>query len=181
MKALRNKSSPAIARLRRWRYEQYPGRRRKHACELAGIDTMPVIVRDLDRNAATIIMVDSNLQRETILEKSKSIQMKLEAIRLVGLQRIMCLKLRRIYALTIIAQQAGESRSNPSLYTLAELEPELQQMVDDGRIVMTPAVEYSSARRTKFLIDTPTANKQPLFTSATHEEAVPRGKLNDTA
>ena len=75
---------PAIARPREdGGYELIAGHRRKHACELAGFSTMPVIVRDMDRNAATIIMVDSNLQRENILpsERAKAYKMKLEAIK----------------------------------------------------------------------------------------------------
>ena len=78
---------PAIARPSEdGGYELISGHRRKHACELAGLDTMPVIVRDVDRNAATIIMVDSNLQRENILpsEKAKAYKMKLEAIKRQG-------------------------------------------------------------------------------------------------
>lgn len=78
---------PAIARPREeGGYELIAGHRRKHACELAGRETMPVIVRDLDRNAAIIIMVDSNLQRESILpsEKAKAYKMKLEAIKRQG-------------------------------------------------------------------------------------------------
>ena len=78
---------PAIARPREdGGYELIAGHRRKHACELAGLKTMPVIVRELDRNAATIIMVDSNLQRENILpsERAKAYKMKLEAIKRQG-------------------------------------------------------------------------------------------------
>ena len=75
---------PAIARPREdGGYELIAGHRRKYACEIAGLDTMPVIVRDIDRNVATIIMVDSNLQRENILpsEKAKAYKMKLDAIK----------------------------------------------------------------------------------------------------
>lgn len=75
---------PAIARPREdGGYELIAGHRRKHACEMAGLQTMPVIVRDIDHNAAVIIMVDSNLQRENILpsEKAKAYKMKLEAIK----------------------------------------------------------------------------------------------------
>ena len=78
---------PAIARPREnGGYEIIAGHRRKHACEIAGLKTMPVIVRDIDRNTATIIMVDSNLQRENILpsEKAKAYKMKLEAIKRQG-------------------------------------------------------------------------------------------------
>ena len=75
---------PAIARPREdGGYELIAGHRRKHACELAGLNTMPVIIRDIDRNAAVIIMVDSNLQRENILpsERAKAYKMKLDAIK----------------------------------------------------------------------------------------------------
>ena len=78
---------PALARPREdGGYELIAGHRRKHACELAGLTTMPVIVRDIDRDAATIIMVDSNLQRENILpsERAKAYKMKLEAIKRQG-------------------------------------------------------------------------------------------------
>ena len=78
---------PALARPREdGGYELIAGHRRKHACELAGLTTMPVIVRDIDRDAATIIMVDSNLQRENILpsERAKAYKMKMEAIKRQG-------------------------------------------------------------------------------------------------
>lgn len=78
---------PAIARPREnGGYEIIAGHRRKHACEIAGLKTMPVIVRDIDRNTATIVMVDSNLQRENILpsERAKAYKMKLEAIKRQG-------------------------------------------------------------------------------------------------
>ena len=78
---------PAIARPREdGGYELIAGHRRKHACELAGLNTMPVIIRDIDRNAAVIIMVDSNIQRENILpsERAKAYKMKLDAIKQQG-------------------------------------------------------------------------------------------------
>ena len=78
---------PALARPREdGGYELIAGHRRKHACELAGLTTMPVIVRDIDRDAATVIMVDSNLQRENILpsERAKAYKMKMEAIKRQG-------------------------------------------------------------------------------------------------
>ena len=82
---------PAIVRPRAdGGYELISGHRRKHACELAGLSTMPVIVRDLDDDAATIIMVDSNIQRENILpsERAKAYKMKLDAIKHQGRERI---------------------------------------------------------------------------------------------
>ena len=78
---------PAIARPREdGGYEIIAGHRRKHACEIAGLKTMPVIVRDIDRNTATIVMVDSNLQRENILpsERARAYKMKLDAIKRQG-------------------------------------------------------------------------------------------------
>ena len=78
---------PAIARPREdGGYEIIAGHRRKHACEIAGLKTIPVIVRDIDRNTATIVMVDSNLQRENILpsERAKAYKMKLDAIKRQG-------------------------------------------------------------------------------------------------
>ena len=81
---------PAIARpLEDGGYELISGHRRKHACEILGLSSMPVIIRDIDRNTATIIMVDSNLQRENILpsEKAKAYKMKLEAIKRQGARK----------------------------------------------------------------------------------------------
>ena len=82
---------PAIARpLEDGSWELISGHRRKHACELAGLSTMPVIIRDIDRDAATIIMVDSNLQRDSILpsERAKAYKMKLDAIKRQGASMI---------------------------------------------------------------------------------------------
>ena len=181
---------PAIARLREdGGYELISGHRRKHACELAGIDTMPVIVRDLDRNAATIIMVDSNLQRETILpsEKAKAYKMKLEAIkRQAGRpsKNNVSQVETHLRSDEIIAQQAGESRAQIHRYIrLAELEPELQQMVDDGRIAMTPAVEISYLKpdEQKLLIDTIDSEQAtPSLSQAQRMKKLSQeGKLND--
>ena len=138
---------PAIARPREdGGYEIIAGHRRKYACELAGMKAMPVIVRDVDRNAATIIMVDSNLQRENILpsEKAKAYKMKLEAIKQQGARRDLTSDQvgRKLESAEMIAQQSADSKSQVRRYIrLTELEPELQKMVDDGKIGMTPAVE----------------------------------------
>ena len=153
---------PAIARPREdGGYEIIAGHRRKHACELAGLKTMPVIVRDLDRNAATIIMVDSNLQRENILpsEKAKAYKMKLEAIKRQGARRDLTSDQvgRKLESAEMIAQQSADSKSQVRRYIrLTELEPELQKMVDDGKIGMTPAVEISYLKpdEQKMLIET---------------------------
>jgi len=143
---------PAIARPREGGgYELVAGHRRKHACELAGLDTMPVIVRDLDRDTAIIFMVDSNIQRENILpsEKAKALKMKLDAIKRQGARHdLTCTqvghKLEGKKSIQVIADEAGESRSQVQRYIrLTELSPPLQQMVDDKKIAITPAVEIS--------------------------------------
>ena len=145
--------SPAIARPREGGgYELVSGHRRKRACELAGLETMPVIVRDLDRDSAIIVMVDSNLQRESIspLEKAQAYKMKLDAIRRkagrpskensaqVG-QNFQGMTSREL-----LAENSPDSSSQiQRLIRLTELSPELQQMVEDKKIAMTPAVEIS--------------------------------------
>ena len=156
---------PAIARPREdGGYEIIAGHRRKHACELAGLKTMPVIVRDVDRNAATIIMVDSNLQRENILpsERAKAYKMKLEAIKRQGARHDLTCdqvghKLDGAKSVQRIANEAGASKTQVQRYIrLNELEPELQKLVDDGKIGMTPAVEISYLKpdEQKMLIET---------------------------
>ena len=144
--------TPAIARPREGGgYELVAGHRRKHACELAGLDTMPVIVRDLDRDTAIIFMVDSNIQRENILpsEKAKAYKMKLDAIKRQGARRdLTCTqvgyKSDGKKSVQVVAEEAGESRSQIQRYVrLNDLSPQLQQMVDNKKIAMTPAVEIS--------------------------------------
>lgn len=140
---------PAIARpLPDGNYELISGHRRKNACDRAGYNTMPVIVRDLDDDAATIMMVDSNLQREKILpsEKAKAYKMKLEAIKRQGTRVDLTSAQvgRKLETAEIIGQDAGDSRTQVRRYIrLTELKPELQQMVDEGKMGMTPAVELS--------------------------------------
>ena len=145
---------PAIARPREeGGYELIAGHRRKHACELAGRETMPVIVRDIDRNAAIIIMVDSNLQRESILpsEKAKAYKMKLEAIKRQGKRHDLTSTqpVSKLRSNEELGQSVNESRETIRRYIrLNELEPELMQMVDEGKIGMTPAVEISYLKMT---------------------------------
>ena len=143
---------PAIVRQRPdGEYEIVSGHRRKRASELAGLSELPAIVRDLDDDAATIIMVDSNLQRENILpsERAAAYKMKLEAIKRPGERTdLTCSqvgnKLAGQKSLQRIAEDAGESKSQVHRYIrLTELQPELQEMVDTGKIAMTPAVELS--------------------------------------
>lgn len=141
--------SPAVARQKEnGRYELISGHRRKKACELAGIDKMPVIVRNMNRDEAIIFMVDSNLQRERLLpsEKAFSYKMRLEAMKRQGQRTDLTssplgTKLRSD---TELAQRAGESRNQIQRYIrLTELIPDLLQMVDDGKIAFRPAVELS--------------------------------------
>ena len=143
---------PALARPREdGGYELIAGHRRKHACELAGLTTMPVIVRNIDRDAATIIMVDSNLQRENILpsERAKAYKMKLEAIKRQGKRHDLTSdqlgqKLSGKTSRELIAENSNDSSTQIQRYIrLTELSPELQQMVDEKKIAMTPAVEIS--------------------------------------
>ncbi len=133
-------------------YEILSGHRRKHASELAGRKTIPAIVRELDDDAAIIFMVDSNLQRENILpsERAAAYKMKLEALKRQGIRNdLTCTQVE--YKLDYgkksvekVAEEAGESRAQIQRYVrLTELQPELQQMVDDKKIAFTPAVEIS--------------------------------------
>lgn len=153
---------PAIVRPREeGGYEIISGHRRKHACEIAGLNTMPVIIREIDRNAATIIMVDSNLQRENILpsERAKAYKMKLEAVKRQGARHDLTSSQHetKLRADEIVAQETGGSRSQVQRFIrLTELEPELQQLVDEGKIGMTPAVEISYLKpdEQRLLLDT---------------------------
>ena len=191
---------PALARPREdGGYELIAGHRRKHACELAGLATMPVIVRDIDRDAATIIMVDSNLQRENILpsERALAYKMKLEAIRRKAGRPAKSEEidtsenggqnghdLRGIKSRELLAENSDDSARTIQRYIrLTELSPELQQMVDEKKIGMTPAVEISYLKPEE---------QQMLLTAIDSEQATPslsqaqrmkmlsrEGKLND--
>lgn len=144
---------PGIARPRlEGGYEIISGHRRKRASELAGKETMPVIVRDLDDDAAVIIMVDSNLQRENILpsERAKAYKMKLDAIkRQAGRPpRDNCSQVGNNFSgqrsLDVLAENAPDSRNQIHRYIrLTQLEQPLLDMVDEKKIAMNPAVELS--------------------------------------
>ena len=140
---------PAIARARKdGGYELISGHRRKRGCELAGLETMPVIVRDMDDDAATIVMVDSNIQRESLLpsERAFAYRMKLEAMKRQGARRDLTSgqvgpKLR---SNAIVAEQAGESVKQVQRFIrLTNLIPQLLDMVDEKKIAFNPAVELS--------------------------------------
>ncbi len=141
--------TPLIARpLEDGGYEIISGHRRAHAAELAGLTEVPVLVRQMDDDAATVLMVDSNLQRENILpsERAYAYKMKLEAMRHQGERSDLTSgqlgpKLRSDEQL---AQEAGESRKQVQRYIrLTNLIPELLEMVDQKQISFNPAVELS--------------------------------------
>ena len=140
---------PAIARSRPdGGYELISGHRRKRACELAGLDTMPVIVREMDDNAAVLVMVDSNIQRENILpsERAFAYKMKLEALKRQGCRTdLSCVQVgHKLKARDILAQEAGESSGQIQRYIrLTHLIPKLLNMVDEKKIAFNPAVELS--------------------------------------
>ena len=191
---------PAIVRPREdGGYEIIAGHRRRHGSELAGLSAMPCIVREMDDDTATILMVDSNIQRENILpsERAQAYKMKLEAIRrkagrpakeAENLPEENCDQVGHNFdrkrSVEIVADEAGESKSQVQRYIrLTELSPELQQMVDEKKIGMTPAVEISYLKPEE---------QQMLLTAIDSEQATPslsqaqrmkklsrEGKLND--
>lgn len=157
--------TPAIVRKRKdGEYELIAGHRRKSACIIAGLESMPVLIRDLDDDTATIIMVDSNRQRENLLpsEKAFAYKMRLDAVKRkagrpsknnvsqVGTD----FSKKRSDA--VIAKELGESRNQIQRYIrLTYLIPELLKMADEGKIAMSPAVElsYLSVEHQKILLD----------------------------
>ena len=140
---------PAIARPRKdGGYELISGHRRKRGCELAGLETMPVIVRDMDDDAATIVMVDSNIQRESLLpsERAFAYRMKLEAMkRKAGrLPKNVSQLGTQKRSDQLMADQVGESRNQIQRFIrLTKLIPQLLDMVDEKKIAFNPAVELS--------------------------------------
>ena len=169
-------------------YEIISGHRRQYAAKLAGLDTLPVIVRQMSDDAAVILMVDSNLQREHILpsERAFAYKMKLEAIKNQGARSDLTSPqvAAKFRADDEVAKAAGVSGDTVRRFVrLTELQPELQQMVDDKKIAMTPAVELSYLKPEE---------QQMLLTAIDSEQATPSlsqaqrmkklsqaGKLND--
>ena len=141
-------------------YEILSGHRRKRACELAGRKTIPAIVRELDDDAAIIFMVDSNLQRENILpsERAAAYKMKMEALKRQGLWTdLTSAQLAPKLTTEKIGEEAGVSKDTVKRFIrLTELQPELQQMVDEKKMAFTPAVEISYLKpdEQKMLLDT---------------------------
>ena len=140
--------TPAIARPRpEGGYEIIAGHRRHHASELAGKETMPVIVRNMDDDAATILMVDSNLQRETLLpsERAFAFKMKSDAMKHQGMRTdLTSVQLAPKLTTAIIGEESGMSSDNVKRYILlTNLIPVLLDMVDEKKIAFNPAVEIS--------------------------------------
>ena len=169
-------------------YEMVAGHRRLHAADLAGLKTIPAIVRNLDDDEAVILMVDSNLQRETIspMERAQAYKMKMEALKRQGARSDLTSPqvASKFRADDEVAKAAGVSGDTVRRFVrLTELQPELQQMVDDKKIAMTPAVELSYLKPEE---------QQMLLTAIDSEQATPSlsqaqrmkklsqaGKLND--
>ena len=133
-------------------YELVSGHRRHRASELAGMETMPVIVRELDDDAAVLVMVDSNLQRENILpsERAFAYKMKLEAMKHQGVRGDLTSSQvgTKLRADELLAQQAGSSRNQIQRYIrLTELIPDLLNMVDERKIALNPAYELSFLKK----------------------------------
>jgi ParB family chromosome partitioning protein len=129
-------------------FEILSGHRRLHAAQLAGLETVPVIVKEMDDDAAIIFMVDSNLQRENILpsERAFSYKMKLEAIKHQGErgEETSSQVGMKLQSLDIVGQEAGDSRNQVHRYIrLTNLIPEILDMVDEKKIAFNPAVELS--------------------------------------
>ncbi len=150
-------------------YEMIAGHRRKKASELAGRETIPCIVRDMDDNAATIIMVDSNLQRESILpsEKAFAYKMKLEAMNRQGQRTDLTSRqvVGRLESADIIGKDTGESGRQIQRYIrLTELIPPILEMVDEKQIAFNPAVEISYLTKNE---------QQGLYNTMQSEECSP--------
>ncbi len=140
--------SPLIARPRpEGGYEIISGHRRQHAAQLAGLDTLPVIVRNMDDDAAVLLMVDSNLQRENILpsERAFAYKMKLEALKNQGARSdLTSVQVAPKLSTEKIGEEVGMSKDNVKRYIrLTNLVPELLDMVDEKKIAFNPAVELS--------------------------------------
>mgnify|MGYP000849557611 CR=1 FL=1 len=180
---------PAIVRPRKeGGYEIIAGHRRKFACEQAGLETMPVIVRDLDDEEATIIMVDSNLQRENILpsERAQAYKMKLEAIKRQGERNDLtsCQFGTKLRSDERLAEDTSESARTVQRYIrLTELIPPLQEMVDNKKIGLTPASEISFLKPKEQELLTTTIESEQAIPSLSQAQRLKKlsqeGKLNE--
>jgi len=177
------------------RYEMVSGHRRKRSCELAGIETIPCLIRDMTRDEAIIYMVDSNMQREHVLpsEKAMAFKMKLEALNRQGSRTDLASvqvgqRLKGSISRDIVAQQSGESSVQVQRYIrLTELIPEMLSMVDAKKIAFNPAVELSylghDLQRTLYDIMeekecTPSLSQAQRLKSAAQEERLDRNGIS---
>ena len=141
--------TPLVVRpLENGEYEVISGHRRLHACQKAGIETVPALIYALDRDAAAIALVDSNLHREKILpsEKAFAYKMKMDALSRQGQRTDLTSTQvgRKLESAEMIGEQCGESKNQVRRYIrLTELIPQILSMVDAGKIALTPAVELS--------------------------------------
>ena len=188
--------TPAIVRPRdEGGYEIVSGHRRCHASEIAGKETLPCIVRDLDDDAATILMVDANLQRETLLpsERAWAFRMKLEAIKHQGSRGDLTSgqidpKLSGKRSNAVVAEEAGESVKQVQRYIrLTNLLPEILDMVDNKQIGFNPAVElsYLDADEQKRLLEamdfsqtTPSLSQAQRIKKMSQEEGITQEAMN---
>ena len=185
--------SPAIARPREGGgYELVSGHRRKRACELAGLETMPVIVRDLDRDSAIIVMVDSNLQRENILplEKAQALKMKVEAVkRRAGRPEKAeennspnnSANFRSDDEIGAELGISGDTVRN--MISLTQLVPELQEMVNEQKIKLTPAYQLAALKPEEQTILVETIKSEQATPSVSQAQRMrkmsQRGELNE--
>ena len=132
-------------------YELISGHRRKRGCEMAGLQTMPVIIRDLDDDAAVLVMVDSNIQREELLpsERAFAYKMKLEALKHQGARSdLTSMQVAQKLSVQKVGDDAGVSKDQVRRFIrLTELIPELLDMVDERKLAFNPAVEVSYLKR----------------------------------
>ncbi len=183
---------PAIARpLPDGKYELISGHRRKRASEILGLSTLPVIIRVVDHDTATVMMVDSNFQREEILpsERARAYKMKLEAIKRQGARNDLTSdqlgqKLERKSSRALIAENSPDSSTQIQRYLrLNELIPELLRMVDDRKIALTPAAEISYLTKEEqeiLLVTIESEMATPSLSQAQRMKHISReGKLTD--
>ena len=185
--------TPAIVRPREGGgYEIVAGHRRKRACEPAGLDTMPVIVRDVDRDTAIVMMVDTNIQRENIspIEKAKALKMKMEALKRQAGRRP---KEQENNSPQVAANFRSDDEAAKGtgmsgdtvrrLVRLTELSPELQQMVEDKKIAVTPASEISYLKPEEQALLVETIESEQATPSLSQAQRMKKlsqsGKLNE--
>lgn len=162
--------TPIVARpLENGEYEVISGHRRLHACQKAGIDTVPALIYVLDRDEAAIALVDSNLHREKILpsEKAFAYKLKMDAMSRQGRRTDLTSTQvgRKLETAELIGEQSGESKNQVRRFIrLTELIPEILRMVDDGKIALTPAVELSYLTKQE---------QQDLLTTMESEDCTP--------